>query len=180
MALKACQECGTQISTSAASCPKCGAPNLPPKKRDAISSLARWFIIIFVIIPIGIGLFIGVYQQQTHERAVPDTGSTVAVSGPKDCRVSDIGLDKITGRMEEYSIKITGRLLNNCAMPTGVQLKVTIYDKGGAVLAVEDPWPASTNNIPAHTDFPFEVIFMKTKGLAKYDVRVIDVRSWTR
>jgi len=26
MSLKACQECGSQVSTKAAACPKCGAP----------------------------------------------------------------------------------------------------------------------------------------------------------
>src|SRR5438105_3094592 len=72
MALKACNECGTQISTSAVACPQCGAPNLPPKKRGVISALARWLMIVFVIVPIGIGLFIGVYHQQTHEQGVTD------------------------------------------------------------------------------------------------------------
>lgn len=62
MALKKCRECGNQISTTAKSCPQCGAA-----QRGLIAKLARGFIIIFVIIPIGIGIFMTVYQSETTD-----------------------------------------------------------------------------------------------------------------
>lgn len=41
MALKTCKDCGTEVSTKAAACPKCGAP-LKPKRR-----LLRFFGVVF-------------------------------------------------------------------------------------------------------------------------------------
>jgi len=96
------------------------------------------------------------------------------------CQPSDIGVDKLKGRVERDYIYIVGRLMNNCAQATGVQIKVTIYDKAGDILTVDDSWPASINNIPARSDFPFETMIRRVHGFAKYDVRVIATKTWRR
>lgn len=177
MALVKCGECGHEISEAAAACPNCGAPRSPQKRRDVTSTVARWLVIIFVIVPVGIAIFRSVSDDQTSEGAARPSAA-VSESEGHECHVSDIGLDKLAEHTNEYAVTVTGRILNNCSMPVGVQLKITLYDKTGAVLAVSDPWPASTNNIPAKTAFAFEALFLETKGMAKYDVRVVRVNSW--
>lgn len=62
MALKKCKDCGHSVSSSANACPQCGAPM---HGRGVISSLARLLVIVFVIIPIGIAIFMSVYQSET-------------------------------------------------------------------------------------------------------------------
>lgn len=62
MALKKCKECGNAVSGAAKTCPHCGAP---VQGRGVISSLARLFVIVFVIIPVAIALFVSVYRSQS-------------------------------------------------------------------------------------------------------------------
>lgn len=69
MALKKCKDCGDNVSESAKVCPHCGAPM---KRRDMISSLARLSIIVFLIIPLGVGIFTVVYESETKKPAVLD------------------------------------------------------------------------------------------------------------
>lgn len=52
MAIIKCRECGAQISSSASQCPRCGI-----KRKDAVSSVAKFFILVFLIIPMGIAIF---------------------------------------------------------------------------------------------------------------------------
>lgn len=48
MALKPCKECGKSISTSAASCPDCGAPN---KQSSSFRiGCAGWILLIFLVV----------------------------------------------------------------------------------------------------------------------------------
>jgi hypothetical protein len=93
------------------------------------------------------------------------------------CTPSDIAVDKLNGRVDGDYIYITGRLVNNCASATGVQIKVTIYNKAGDILAANDSWPASINNIPARSDFPFQQGMDRRPGFAKFDVRVIATKT---
>lgn len=101
--------------------------------------------------------------------------STVPVPG---CTVSDIGVDKLNARRQyENYIKITGRLTNNCAQATGVQVKVTSYDKAGNILGASDIWPASVSNIPGNSEYPFEWLD-DLPGFARFEVSVIAVHPW--
>jgi hypothetical protein len=94
------------------------------------------------------------------------------------CTVSKIAVDKLKARPEGYGyFRITGRLTNNCDQPTGVQIKVTVYDKAENILASPDGWPASTSNIPAHSEYPFEWL-QEAPGFHKFTVSVISVRTW--
>ena len=56
MALKPCPECGTEVSTKAATCPQCGTPLKSGVLDTSVSGNARtclgclaWPIIIFVV-----------------------------------------------------------------------------------------------------------------------------------
>ncbi len=100
------------------------------------------------------------------------------IASAQPCTPSDITIDKIKGRVDGDYLYITGRLVNNCSAATGVQIKITIYDKSGDVLDVSDTWPASINNIPAKSDFPFRDMMRRVRGFSKFDVRVIATKAW--
>ena len=93
------------------------------------------------------------------------------------CTVSKIVVDKLKAQSKGYGyFRITGRLINNCDQPTGVQIKVTVYGKADNILASPDLWPASTNNIPAHSEYPFECL-QEAPGFHRFTVIVINVRT---
>ena len=95
------------------------------------------------------------------------------------CQTSHIKVDKFRVSNEgTITTSVFGVLLNACSEATGVQLKITFLDKAGEILRVEDVWPASTNNVPARTDFPFQMRFPRVEGYDKVDVRVINTKSW--
>lgn len=94
------------------------------------------------------------------------------------CTPSDIAIDKLKGRVDRDFAYVVGRLVNNCKIATGVQIKVTTYNKAGDILAVNDIWPASINNIPAKSDFPFEYGMDRLAGFSTFDVRVIATKTW--
>lgn len=94
------------------------------------------------------------------------------------CQTSDIAIEKLNGRVDGDYVYITGRLVNKCAQATGVQVKLTVYDKAGGILSVNDFWPASIDNIPARSDFPFQYMVRRQPGMAKYEARVISTNVW--
>lgn len=67
MALKPCPECKTEISTSAAACPKCGAPQHQPKKTSGCAITAAVFV-GFVIL---IAALFSMTQQNEPKRPAP-------------------------------------------------------------------------------------------------------------
>lgn len=53
MALTQCPECGNQVSTAAAACPKCGAPRQAPQQillKEARKGTSPWTIIGWIIL----------------------------------------------------------------------------------------------------------------------------------
>jgi hypothetical protein len=96
-----------------------------------------------------------------------------------ECQIKDIVLDKFNVLDDGVvTTRILGRINNNCTNPTGVQLKVVFYDKGGNLLKVQDMWPASVSNIEPHSSFPFEVTIEKVQNFAKAEAKVIRVSTW--
>jgi RNA polymerase subunit RPABC4/transcription elongation factor Spt4 len=95
MALKQCKDCGTPVSSSAKSCPKCGAPL---KGRGLISNVARWFVIVFVIFPLAIGLFLGVYHSQTGESLGSPGSAAPQAPDPYTTAVANLDLKNLTWR----------------------------------------------------------------------------------
>lgn len=103
----------------------------------------------------------------------------IATSGAvAQCKPADIGVDKLRARIEGAYIYISGRLINNCSQATGAQIKVVLYDKDENILDVNDSWPASINNIPAKSDFPFQTMMDRRKGFKQFEIRVIDTKVW--
>ncbi len=94
------------------------------------------------------------------------------------CAISDITIDKTNVKVDMDMLRIVGRVINNCSDSTGVQLKIVLYDTEGNIQKVQDMWPASINNIPPHSNFPFEFLTKQIDGFEKMEMRVIDVKKW--
>lgn len=110
----------------------------------------------------------------------PSAPPPLASAAPETaaCTTSDIFVEVHGTRVEYDYAYVTGRIINNCREPTGVQLKVTLYDQQGQIITSHDPWPASISNIPAGSDFPFEDQTSVSRRPARADVRVINVKHW--
>ena len=119
--------------------------------------------------------------SERHPRKLALAGLLLVVcSGAHaQCAPASTKVDKF--RVEQKGTLVTsilGVIVNGCSVPAGVQLKVIFYDKQGGLLRVEDMWPASTSNIPANSDFPFQVSLERVEGFDKVEVRVIRTKTW--
>lgn len=179
MALISCRECGREISDAAETCTHCGCPiaERPNAPRDGVrvpgwvkggvlAALLLWFLF-----PIPASRIAPPRDERT------DRASDAAPAQNGRCQSSDISVGKLNGRVEGRYIYIAGRQVNHCTHPTGAQIKVTIYDEDRNILTVHDSWPASINNIPDGSDFPFEDM-IDTGGFSSFDVRVVSTQTW--
>lgn len=95
------------------------------------------------------------------------------------CGPSMIKIEKLKVINEgTVTTSIIGVLKNGCSTAVGPQIKFVFYDRSGEILRVEDMWPASINNIPPQSDFPFQIRIEQVNGFKKIDARVIEVRRW--
>ena len=95
-----------------------------------------------------------------------------------ECGTSDFTFHELGAQPAGYGFtRITGRISNNCAEAKGVQIKITTYNRAGDILSDNDFWPASTDNIPANSELPFEWLHTKVV-FAKFTVTIISVKSW--
>lgn len=147
----------------------------------AVISLFRkekWQLGSGLVLVVGIGLLV-LNSSAIHKNS-SNRGIASSADNSSKCKTTDINLGKTNARTEGDYIYIDGTITNNCDSPTGVQLKMIIKDKDNNILKVHDMWPASTNNIPAHSDFPFESMERLVEGFDNYEVRIITVTSWSK
>lgn len=74
--------------------------------------------------------------------------------------------------------KLTGIVTSHCASAAGVELKWTAYNADGSVAFSTNFWPASTTNIPPHSNYAFEMMDAAPRGKWTYDVEPVDVHVW--
>jgi len=97
-----------------------------------------------------------------------------------ECGTSDFTFHDLRAQPAGYGFtRITGRISNNCAEAKGAQIKITTYNRAGDILSDNDIWPASINNIPPNSEFPFEWLHTKVV-FAKFTVTIISVKSWPK
>lgn len=106
-----------------------------------------------------------------------------ATSAPaRACSVQDIHVKEgWSWRIDSIGdLLVIGEIINNCSEPTGVQIQITARNSTGALLDVEECWPASTRNIPPKSAYAFEACGTHS-GLSEIDtvnISVIEVRNW--
>ncbi len=185
MSLTRCKDCGGSVSKSAKACPHCGAP---VKRRGVISSLARLFIIVFLIIPLGIAIFLAVYDSRTKESPPAATEIATQPRGQPatSCSLSDISIKSMKVRFVDECraspciyLKGVAVLTNACSVPIGVQIKIIGYDKSGSPMATRELWPASTSNIsPGDYTFSLDQWLDYQPGMESVELIPVRVRQW--
>lgn len=118
-----------------------------------------------------IGVMVSGSSRQPSTQTNRDTG-------PSSCTVADFSLSKTKANTEYEEAKLTGIVTSHCASAAGVQLKWTAFNSDGTVAFSSDFWPASTTNIPPHTDYPFEMMESAPRGKWTYQVEPIKVNVW--
>lgn len=184
MALVKCKECGKEVSTAAAACPSCGAPRTTTA--GTIAKTASW-VWLAVKLFVGAIMLVFIYtctQVVTRDR-VSDAVPASPVSGtsavaPTGCTASDFKVSGEKMRPEGGRFLLTATLTNHGSIACGAQLKLTSFDKSGAVLATTDFWPASVRNISPGVAEHFTYHLEQGPEAATYEVRVIDARPWNK
>jgi hypothetical protein len=105
--------------------------------------------------------------------------SPIPKAKPTSCRASDFAFDQLKSRHQHGHVYIAGRVVNNCNLETGVQIKISILDPTGGILRFSDFWPASTENIPPHSGFSFQAEMEGNDLFDRFQVTVIDVKRWS-
>jgi hypothetical protein len=112
MALVKCKECNEQVSTSAKSCPKCGAK--PPKK----TSVVTWVVGIFLIF----GVYAAVRAPSSNKGSAPASSSALAsvVAPPvKPEWAVTTSVDKMTGKRKVFATSPTVASTETMESPYG-------------------------------------------------------------
>ncbi len=76
--------------------------------------------------------------------------------------------------------KIVGEVTNNCDQAAGVELKFVFRDGVGKITRVVNGWPASFSNIPAHSDYAFELMVAGGEDVKTMQAYTIDTEKWQR
>jgi hypothetical protein len=107
----------------------------------------------------------------------PSVQANTVISTPT-CTAADFSLSKLKANAEYDEAKLTGIITSHCASASGIQLKWTAFNSDGTVAFSNDFWPASTTNIPPHTNYAFEMMNSAPRGKWTYRVEPISVRVW--
>jgi hypothetical protein len=110
--------------------------------------------------------------------AIATPSRVAAARGLETCRAANFELDQIRSRQQRGRAYIVGRVVNNCDVETGVEIKLVILDGAGAVVHTSDFWPASSENIPAHSGFAFQTEIEGVGSFDRFQVSVVEVRRW--
>lgn len=82
-------------------------------------------------------------------------------------------------RRDEFGmVRCAGEIKNISSIPQGVEVQATARDGNGRVVAVQEFWPASTNNIPAGQKYPFTYHISERTDIKTVELRVIDTEQW--
>ena len=150
MAMKVCKDCGTEVSKSAKSCPKCG--------RKLKNSALRIILGIIILI-IGICSFTG--DMSTTPTSTTEQEKFTLVS---DKKVTDsIG-----------STYIQGEIKNNTDREYSyVQVTFNLYDKDGSQLgtAVDN-----INNLEPNATWKYKAIGLVTEKVSSY--KLVEITGW--
>lgn len=102
------------------------------------------------------------------------------------CAVSDIAIKSTKARFFNactrsacFQMKGIAVLVNNCAEPIGVRVKITGYDKFGTPMATRELWPASIENIPpGEFTFSLDNYLDYEQGMTAFKIEPTSVKRW--
>jgi hypothetical protein len=100
------------------------------------------------------------------------------VRSSSECSAGDFDLEDLSSRKQKGYVYIVGRVFNNCDVDTGAQITISILDRAGSVLKTTHYWPASRDNIPAHSGFHFQAAVEGVDSYDRFQVHVTSVKRW--
>jgi hypothetical protein len=105
-----------------------------------------------------------------------------AVNAAEPCKLSDVDV-KVSRWFDKENMKmyfgVVGELINNCNEPTGIQVRFVGRDSKGELVAVNEQWPASIRNVPAHSRSPFQTnAFPYDRTIKTLTAEVIEAKQW--
>jgi hypothetical protein len=179
------KDSGASVCNTTNVCPQCGAPM---KYRGIITSIVRLLIIVFLIIPIGIGVFLTVHHLVTSNAISSQAPTKPMQNSTLGCSPSDIEIKSLVVKFVDACrtssclyMKGAAVMNNRCSVPVGVQIKITAYDNSGSPIATRDLWPADTDNIPpGDYTFSLDSWLDYEPGMASVEVSPISVKQWRR
>lgn len=110
-----------------------------------------------------------------------------SVQNETSCATEKIEIKDFTWRVEDTCRTMTcarvvgaATLVNHCDVPIGVQMKATMRDSGGKLVAVRGGWwPASVNNIaPGEYPFSLDGIIDYDPAIDSVELSVSEVKRW--
>lgn len=90
----------------------------------------------------------------------------------------ELRIDRIQRDGNYYTLAYS--ISHSCSQPTGIQLQVTGYSKGGTVLFSSEFWPGGVKNIPPNTTMRDEWIERSSQSADKVDLVPIQVKAWRK
>lgn len=100
MALTKCPDCGSEISTEAPSCPKCGRPNAQPKKTSPMAAGCG----VIVLAVIAVGVFGAIFSDDNSNSNASGRNSSSASPTPAE---KPVNLNDAQSLDEKYGIEAT-------------------------------------------------------------------------
>ena len=160
MAMKKCKECGTDVSSDAKVCPKCG--------KDQRNFFMKHKVITFILVVIVLGVIAGVGGSNTTNNPSGDGTMKTNTATEKFTLVSD----EMTS--DSFSTYIQGEIKNNTDKTYSyAQVTFNVYDSSGAQIgtAVDN-----INNFEPNGTWRYKAIALTTDKVASY--KFVEITGW--
>jgi hypothetical protein len=177
MALIKCPDCGSDVSTEAPACPKCGRP-IAPVKKSSKGIPTGWGLLIIAAATIWIVAAMTSGNSDSGGRTGAADGSAVAER--QGCEPSDFVISHMRTSWDigGGALMLAGVITNNCTAPAGPELIWTGYYGDGSVAFSDEFWPASTVNIAPHQSYHFHDMKLTRPHNWRYTLSVVHVHQW--
>jgi hypothetical protein len=194
-----CTQCGTLLSEGARFCGNCGgatghaaAPpafEAMPRPGRPRSSAVFWAIgaavgvlVIFAVLGKLSTTIGGTASDSSFNASYAEATKAMreAMNGglSDTCTPDRFKIKEQNGTDQYGYLTVVGVIHNGCSQAAAVQLKLNQYDSNGHLVATDDEWPASVNNIGPHQDYDFKVLASAPDNSVKYSVFPESVRRW--
>ena len=177
MALAKCPDCGSDVSTSALACPKCGRP-IASTKKASLRIPTVWGLVIIALATVWI-------IASLVDGDSDSTGSVSSATGPppterQGCEISDFVISNVrtSWNTNGGAVMLTAVVTNSCAESAAPQLKWTAYYGDGSVAFTDEFWPASTGNIAPHQSYHIQDMQLARPHNWIYTLEVVRVNKW--
>jgi DNA-directed RNA polymerase subunit RPC12/RpoP len=140
MALQKCNDCGTQMSTSAVACPKCGHPRavaLAPKPNAKRGTL----IIVGAVALVGYFVVSGIYSTIFPEQHAVATSRAAPVPDPAKLKADYFKkVTALVDALQEMKVEVAGTSTD------AMVLAVEVFNLGGQLMHAAGTMPLDAND----------------------------------